>query len=67
MSVVQQGREIYYEATKNIYKGAELMVWYGRNYEMFMGVPMALRKEGLEPKPTLERKLYLRCHGSLRK
>ncbi|XP_031551340.1 PR domain zinc finger protein 14-like [Actinia tenebrosa] len=55
MSVVQQGREIYYEATKNIYKGDELMVWYGRNYEMFMGVPMALRKEGMEPnKTTLE-------------
>ena len=58
MSVVQQEREIYYEATKNISKGTELMVWYGRNYEMFMGIPMALRKEGMESKATPQRKSY---------
>jgi hypothetical protein len=57
MSVIQQGRDIYYEASKNIYKDTELMVWYGRNYELFMGIPLALRKEGKEPISTLDRKL----------
>ncbi|XP_048579516.1 PR domain zinc finger protein 14 isoform X2 [Nematostella vectensis] len=48
MSVIQQGSDIYYEACADIYRGAELLVWYGSNYELYMGIPLSLKTEGKE-------------------
>lgn len=45
MSVIQEGQDVYYETNKSIHKGTELLVWYGKSYEMFMGIPLAIRKE----------------------
>ncbi|XP_074640245.1 PR domain zinc finger protein 14-like [Tubulanus polymorphus] len=40
---VQCDGEIYYEACKDIPRGAELLVWYGDGYLQFMGIPVALK------------------------
>lgn len=42
LSLVQQNTQLYYEACRDIYCGEELLVWYGKAYEMYMGIPMGI-------------------------
>lgn len=41
--VVQRGNKLYYETTRDINEGEELLVWYGDGYELTLGVPLGLR------------------------
>lgn len=50
MSVVQRGSEIFYEATTDIYRGTELLVWYGTSYELYLGLPTRLKGAERETK-----------------
>lgn len=40
--VVQQNDEIFYEVSRDIHNGCELLVWYGETYLQFMGIPVTL-------------------------
>ncbi|XP_013402611.1 PR domain zinc finger protein 14 [Lingula anatina] len=41
---IQNDKEIFYEACKDIPQGTELLVWYGDCYLQFMGIPVALKE-----------------------
>lgn len=45
LEVVQQDGEIYYQAIRDIVPQSELLVWYGADYEMYHGIPTALKAE----------------------
>ncbi|XP_052788654.1 PR domain zinc finger protein 12-like [Mya arenaria] len=40
VEAVQVGVSIFYRATKDIPRGKELLVWYGRTYKLYMGLPV---------------------------
>ncbi|KAK3752002.1 hypothetical protein QZH41_010974, partial [Actinostola sp. cb2023] len=42
-SLVQRGNKLYYETSRDISAGEELLVWYGDGYEMTLGVPLGLK------------------------
>ncbi|XP_031555277.1 PR domain zinc finger protein 14-like [Actinia tenebrosa] len=42
LAVVQENDKIYYEASRDIFCGEELLVWYGKTYEMYMGIPVGV-------------------------
>ncbi|OAF68959.1 PR domain zinc finger protein 12 [Intoshia linei] len=41
----QVKQEIYYEVSKDLIEGEELLVWYGSMYDLYMGVPMGINQE----------------------
>ncbi|XP_076106963.1 PR domain zinc finger protein 14-like isoform X1 [Mytilus galloprovincialis] len=53
--VIQEGDSIFYETSRDIPVGTELLVWYGDSYSQFMGIPLTL-KDGNEdlPKTPIE-------------
>ena len=55
VNVLQDGERIFYEASREISPGQELLVWYGSSYELYMGLPIGLKKRGREStKPNVE-------------
>lgn len=46
LTVVQESDNIYYQASRDIYCGEELLVWYGKTYEMYMGIPVGIVHTG---------------------
>ncbi|XP_067680125.1 PR domain zinc finger protein 14-like [Haliotis asinina] len=48
MHVFQEGDELFYEATRDICPGAELLVWYGEKYVQVMGIPVTMKEEVVE-------------------
>jgi hypothetical protein len=43
LSLVQaENDQLYYEACRDIYCGEELLVWYGKTYEIYMGIPVGI-------------------------
>ncbi|KXJ16759.1 PR domain zinc finger protein 14 [Exaiptasia diaphana] len=42
LALVQEDDHLYYEACRDIYCGEELLVWYGKSYEMYMGIPIGM-------------------------
>lgn len=51
LSLIQDNDHLYYEASRDIYCGEELLVWYGKSYEMYMGIPVGI-KQNLASKPV---------------
>ena len=41
--LVQDGDHLFYESCRDILNGEELLVWYGNNYHMFMGIPTGIK------------------------
>lgn len=41
------GNELYYQASKDISPGQELLVWYGDSYLKFMGIPVGCQTRPL--------------------
>ncbi|XP_031549491.1 PR domain zinc finger protein 14-like [Actinia tenebrosa] len=41
--LVQEGSDLYYEVSKDIYEGSELLVWYGDRYLKYMGIPITMK------------------------
>lgn len=41
--LVQDGDQLFYESCRDILHGEELLVWYGNNYHMFMGIPTGIK------------------------
>lgn len=41
--LVQEGNELFYEVSKDIYEGTELLVWYGDRYLKYMGIPITMK------------------------
>ncbi|XP_060070829.1 PR domain zinc finger protein 12-like [Ylistrum balloti] len=39
LEVVQAGKDIYYRALRDIEQEEELLVWYGRSQNLYMGIP----------------------------
>lgn len=52
--VIQKGDDIYYETSKTIHQGVELLVWYGDDYLQFMGIPVTLKDTSEHPHHALE-------------
>ncbi|XP_076434610.1 PR domain zinc finger protein 14-like [Babylonia areolata] len=42
--VTQEGEEVFYEVSRDIPRGAELLVWYGDGYLQFMGIPVTIKQ-----------------------
>lgn len=49
--VVQESEELFYEASRDIPSGGELLVWYGPQYLQFMGIPVTLKTAIAESVP----------------
>ncbi|XP_055327568.1 solute carrier organic anion transporter family member 2A1-like [Paramacrobiotus metropolitanus] len=45
MEVVQHDGEIYYQTTRDIDAGTELLVWYGTDYDRYHGIPTSLKSD----------------------
>ncbi|XP_032241636.2 PR domain zinc finger protein 14 [Nematostella vectensis] len=43
LALAQDGNELYYDVTKDIYEGTELLVWYGDRYLKYMGIPITMK------------------------
>ena len=41
--VMQQSDDIFYEVSRDIYAGTEMLVWYGDDYIQVMGIPVTLK------------------------
>lgn len=41
--LLQDGDQLFYESSREILHGEELLVWYGNRYHMFMGVPTGIK------------------------
>ncbi|KAK3707442.1 hypothetical protein QZH41_011900 [Actinostola sp. cb2023] len=42
LSLIQENDQLYYDACRDICCGEELLVWYGKSYEMYMGIPVGI-------------------------
>ena len=42
LALVQNGHQLFYQCCKDILKGEELLVWYGKCYTLSMGIPTGL-------------------------
>lgn len=40
LEVFQHQRTIYYRAVRDVSQGTELLVWYGGQYTLYMGIPL---------------------------
>lgn len=47
LDLVMMGNELYYQASKDISPGQELLVWYGDSYLKFMGIPVGCQTRPL--------------------
>lgn len=45
LEVIQRECRIYYEVSRDIECGTELVVWYGHTYLQYMGVPVEMRQQ----------------------
>ncbi|KAL8624687.1 hypothetical protein ACOMHN_038233 [Nucella lapillus] len=52
--VRQEAEAVYYEVSRDIPQGGELLVWYGDEYLQFMGIPVSLRCAGMDRIGTKE-------------
>ncbi|XP_041349213.1 PR domain zinc finger protein 14-like [Gigantopelta aegis] len=43
LMVMQQADDIFYELSRDVYAGTELLVWYGDDYIQVMGIPVTLK------------------------
>ena len=43
LAVTQEGEELFYEASRDIPTGEELLVWYSDQHLQFMGIPVSFR------------------------
>ena len=41
--LVQEGLDVFYEVSKDIYEGTELLIWYGDTYLKYMGIPITMK------------------------
>lgn len=41
--LLQDGDQLFYESSRDILHGEQLLVWYGSSYDMFMGVPTGIK------------------------
>ena len=41
--LIQDGQEIFYETSKDVYEGTELLIWYGDSYLKYMGIPITMK------------------------
>lgn len=41
--LVQEGNDLFYEVSKDIYEGSELLIWYGDRYLKYMGIPITMK------------------------
>ena len=41
--LIQEDGELFYEVSKDIAEGSELLVWYGDSYLKYMGIPITMK------------------------
>ncbi|XP_070206137.1 PR domain zinc finger protein 14-like [Littorina saxatilis] len=46
--VAQEGEELFYEVSRDVPPGEELLVWYSEEYLQFMGIPVSLKSTVLD-------------------
>ena len=61
VALVQDGDQLYYECCRDIFRGEELLVWYGNSFTLSMGIPVGLNvddiKEEVTPDPEFTGKM----------
>ena len=67
--LVQDGDQVYYESSREILRGEELLVWYGNRYHMFMGIPTGIKTLPAKAKDrdVVEGRAFLLTPGQLPK
>ena len=58
LEMVQHERSIYYHVMQDLEPGTELLVWYGDQYTLYMGIP--LHQSGSMGKPRYGFSVYYR-------
>ena len=43
LTLIQDGEQLFYESSREILYGEEMLVWYGNRYHMFMGIPTGIK------------------------
>ena len=64
--LLQDGDQLFYESSREIVHGEELLVWYGNRYHMFMGVPIGIKTSLQKEKNSQTGQgelLHSRVHG----
>ena len=41
--LIQEEGELFYEVTKDVPEGSELLIWYGDSYLKYMGIPITMK------------------------
>ena len=48
LAVTQEGEELFYEVSRDIPAGEELLVWYSDQHLQFMGIPVNFRSGAMD-------------------
>lgn len=72
LALIQDGDQLFYECYKDIFMGEELLVWYGKCYNLSMGIPTGLNVDSLKEDAVIavneltgNKQPYFLCYSSL--
>ena len=63
--LVQEGMEVFFEVSKDIYEGGELLIWYGESYLKYMGIPITMKSKIVTSAVCLEGQWIVFTHRKI--